>query len=454
MVAIPRKTSILAVDRTTTSAAVSQRRLRRRDGSLSSVFASILAAIVSVASVRCSAATRKPCSIQDMSLRYGSMPIDVEPSFRPYIFSYVATLAFSMDSFSVSARPDTGCDVDGTPPEPVHVQIGGTAKLRLYARDQETQERQPYDVTLNRLLGSETDLQLLRVEKGAISPVFDPAVRSYTVRLDISSDEARIVYKLRDNEQRIRSATTREGPTDASSAARLLQALEAEGVPRLVEDETSSRDLVISDGAAEAGPPRRLGSEATTGEVQFREDHALFMLDVGFSRVITLTVQCADATQANIGTYEIAVSRPRCKPEKPYFDPMKRMCVNYCQSGFYKNSEALRCSRCNTYCLVCRSLVACQMCRPNTADFEYVVQSDGSCRRYENHIFKKYRWWSIGWGAFLVFLVLLGCAGLCQACCIGSGSKPKHQKLRTYDSDSEEELTTTNYAARRRLGMY
>jgi len=172
------------------------------------------------------------------------------------------------------------------------------------------------------------------------------------------------------------------------------------------------------------------------------------MLDVGFSRTLELIVQCADATQASIGRYKLEISRQGCGPKRPYFDPQKKFCVYFCSAGFYRNRETHRCSHCNTNCKQCTGLLECSMCLPDTADYTYTIQPDGKCRANANHLFKRYRWWCMGLGGLLAFLVIFGCAGICQLCCsAGTG----HQKLRTYDSDSDD---APSYAPGGRLAMY
>lgn len=194
-----------------------------------------------------------------------------------------------------------------------------------------------------------------------------------------------------------------------------------------------------------------LGRPQNSGETQFRDDYDTFLLDIGFSRNLLLTVQCADATQASIGTYQMHITRPGCDPHRPFFDAGKKYCVNFCSSGFYRNYDTHRCSQCNTNCKVCRGLLDCHMCKPDTADYSYVIQPDGKCRAIQNHLFKKYRWWCIGLAGLLVFLVLIGCAGICQFCCSPSQGDGKMQMVRTYDSDSDE---APKYVPGRRLGMY
>merc|ERR1712190_404254 len=127
---------------------------------------------------------------------------------------YKATLDFAMKSFSVNVRPDTGCQLDGVPKKPTPVQIGGYAELRLHATHPSTGVKKTYTITVYRLLGSETELQFLEVVGAAMTPVtFDPLVRHYDVQLGLDYDEVRVIYRLRDNEQRIRSSAQEQYQT-------------------------------------------------------------------------------------------------------------------------------------------------------------------------------------------------------------------------------------------------
>eukprot|EP00928_Gymnodinium_smaydae_P051874 TRINITY_DN3553_c0_g2_i1.p1 TRINITY_DN3553_c0_g2~~TRINITY_DN3553_c0_g2_i1.p1 ORF type:complete len:517 (+),score=106.10 TRINITY_DN3553_c0_g2_i1:127-1551(+) len=409
------------------------------------------------------------CTLVDITLHYKGRPIDLVPAFRPQVLEYDAMLDFSMDEYFVDARPDTGCVVDGVPAKPVSMQIGGKSTTTLRARSNEGSQASVYVIHVRRLLGSETTLQTLRILGATMSPHFSPEIRSYDVTLDLSADQASVLYRLRDGEQRLRSASTRERPAGAAPASGPEPDEEEQEEN---EEESEKGANSSSNGTASGGSGRRMLRRplpaddhvdwphearrllvAHSGEVQFREAETTFMVDVGFTRVITLTVQCADATQANIGSYVLRLSRPGCSRRTPFFDPLKGRCVNFCESGYYKNSAMHRCAKCNENCVICASLRECQMCKADTPDYDYVVQPDGSCRAYANHIFAKYRWWCVGFASLLGFLVLLGLVGLCNLCCLSTSSSGSYKNFRTY-SDSEEELTTTSYKERKRLGRY
>lgn len=426
------------------------------------------------------AVANEECTLATMSIRHGDWPIDVEPPFRGEIFTYSAKLDYAMDYFSVDVRPASGCEIDRPPPQKTFVQIGGSVVVTLYSKNPETGAKRAYTLTATRLLGSETELQFLTVVGGELSPIFSPTSRNYHVRLDLRYDVAHVVYRLRDNEQRLRGQAHFEGPSSADGlspgpapAAEKHPAANASakgrGNANAKDSSDKGRRLLIGANSSQhaeaymrwaADVERRLGATVkeplrTSGEAQYRDAYLCFMLDVGFTRKIVVAVQCADATQANIGAYTLVVHRPGCSPERPYFDPMKKLCVNFCPSGFYRNEEQHRCSKCNTNCKVCDSLLHCQMCVPDTEDFTYLVQPDGRCLGTVNHLFKKYRWWCIGLAVLLCFLVCIGCIGICQLLgTCGHGIEKRQQKVHTYDSDSGEEAEGPPYGARRRLAAY
>jgi len=451
---------------------------------------------VLLASLPLSTAYNEECTLNTMTVRHGDWPVDLDPPFRENLFRYSAKLDYSMDFFSIDSRPASGCEIDHAPPKKTFVHIGGSVVVTLYSKNPETGAKRAYTVTATRLLGSETELQFLTVVGGELSPIFSPVVRTYHVHLNLRYDVAKVVYRLRDNEQRIRGAAAFEGPAQgkqgsshaegslthkshaevaqpSSKERRLLAVNRTRGssaIEGLGEDDqwphtgNSTRDNAADEFNSEAYASwadhveRRLGATVkeplrTSGEAQYRDAYESFMLDVGFSREITMNVQCADATQANIGAYKLFVLRPGCSPSQPYFNPMKKLCVNFCPSGYYRNEETNRCSNCNTNCKVCDSLLHCQMCKDDTADFTFMVQPDGRCQATVNHLFKKYRWWCVGLAVLLCFLVCIGCIGICQLVgTFGHGIDKSQRKVHTYDSD--EEADGPPYGARRRLAAY
>ncbi|CAK9060897.1 unnamed protein product, partial [Durusdinium trenchii] len=335
-------------------------------------------------------------------------------------YAYNATLDFSMGSFSVNVRPDTGCEDEGVPKHPTAVGIGGQQTLRFFASKAESARKQAYDLHVQRLLGSETTLQSLAVEHGRLTPAFAPEVRSYKVSLDLESDMLKVWYRLRDNEQRLRVAAQKE------EMARRLEGLE-----------------------------RQEALHVVSGEVQYQDAYSSFMLDVGHKRSVTMTIQCADPTQASIGTYTLELQRGSCPPQRPYFEPDKRKCVNFCPEGFYRNDLDERCSRCNDNCKVCTGLLTCKMCVPDDVQYTYVIQPDGKCEAQANHIYARYKWWCAGFALLLLFLVCFGCAGICTLCHAprkGAASKP--ERRRYFEDDLEEDKQLLQYPPGRRLGGY
>lgn len=378
------------------------------------------------------------CTLASLTLRHGDLPIDLDTMFEPDITQYSATLDFAMDSFSVNVRPDTGCEAKGVPKEPVPVRIGASTTLTLYAQQLDTGAQQDYTVTVSRLLGSETELLHLEIEGGHMQPIYDPKVRSYDVHLQLAYDHIRIVYRLLDNGQRLRASAKQQHPTG--------QALDIAGEATTRNSDSTNTTSVVGntshrkrDSGGHDESSRRLAPihVPRAGEIQQRDVPVTFMLDVGFSRTLEVSVQATDSTQASIGTYRLHVSRAACSPKRPYFHPSKRICVLFCPAGLYRNDAMHRCSYCNTNCKQCKGLLECQMCMPDTVDYSYTLQPDGKCKASTNHLFKQYQWWCAGLGVLLLFLVLFGCAGVCQLCCT-RGSSHRHQKVRTYDSDSDE----------------
>lgn len=292
--------------------------------------------------VECGAEEERSCSLVSVVLSSHGRPVDLQPPFTPFHYSYDVTLDFSMTTFSVNVRPDTGCEDEGVPQAPTAVDIGSSVTLDFYATHAESRKRQAYRLHVQRLLGSETSLQNLEVENGKLTPFpFTPEVRLYRVRLDLEMDAVNVLYRLRDNEQRLRLAAKPEEMLGASHR-QLGAVLEREEALQVV-----------------------------SGEVQYIDSSTSFLLDIGYSRQLTLTIQCADPTQASIGTYTLNVERGNCPEERPYFDPLKRSCVNFCPEGFYRNDLDGRCSRCNTNCKVCTGLLHCKMCLPDDVQYAY-----------------------------------------------------------------------------------
>lgn len=420
------------------------------------------------------------CTLRSLVVRSKDSPIDLDPPFDPGHTNYRIKLDWSAEAFSVDARPDTGCGVDGVPPSPVPVPIGGSSEIMLFALHQETGEKREYMVKAFRMLGSETELRSLEVIGGELSPPFDERTREYTVKLSLAQDIARIEYGLIDSEQRITGSAGAERPSSESDASALTDGFGGSGGGSGSGSEeehasgnsnstssgkggegSESHQKGASNSTAEERRLRRLSSGDDfvfdePGEAQFRTATLDFLLDVGFSRSVELTVQCADPTQASIGTYTLHITRPGCEAERPFFNPEKKVCVNFCSSGYYRNRETHRCSMCNENCKICSNLLTCDMCLPDSEDFTYVIQPDGKCRAVENHLFKKYQWWCVGLGVLLTFLLLIGCCGVVQYCCSGDkSSKRTGSFAHFYDSDSDDDHHAGKYhRAPGRLGRY
>jgi len=381
------------------------------------------------------------CWLEELALRHGRFPIDLSPPFSSSLYEYEATLNFVMQDFSVDVRASTGCDVEEAPIHPVPLPIGLSKTLTVYARSPDTGERKAYIVRARRLLGSETDLQSLRIEGAEFSTPFDPTSPEYSVRLGVGVDVMRILYVLRDGGQHVRFSAGVEHPAQAGDGKPMPTPPPPPPKASNASNASTktSRRLEAGGGLALLAPPQPAGIEArqlkgvNTGEAQFIEQAARFLVDDGFGRRITITVQSADPTQATIGTYVLNVRRPACPPDRPYFRASQNMCVNNCGTGEYQDDKLMRCTQCNTNCHVCTSFIHCKLCIPDDPDYTYTLQADGTCTAHVNHLFQQYMWWFVASALSLVMLMCFGCAGLLSLC----GRK---SFAADSDSDSGQEM--------------
>jgi hypothetical protein len=339
------------------------------------------------------------CRLAFLSLRFTDRPVDLSPAFDANTFTYTATLEFGMDSFYIDAIAKPGCVTDKAPIAVIPVPIGSSKQLTIFAKDPKTDTRQAYEIQVKRMQGSETLLRSLRVGGASLSPEFNPNVDRYTATLALGYDIATLAYTLADNGQMVHCAATAQQP---------LADIPSDG-------SSSSRRLLA------------------TGEVQFRENHQSFPIDVGFKRQLTITIQSTDPQVRARGSYVISVVRQGCTPTRPLYDPVSKACVVHCPSGYYPNVESSRCSKCNSNCAVCLNIMECQLCQEATLDFSYSMQPDGSCLQASNGLLDRYMWWVVGSGVFVGLLLCVGLCLLCQCLCATCCGKSRHR----YDSDSD-----------------
>lgn len=388
------------------------------------------------------------CFLTSLSVRSGSRPVDLVPPFDPNTRMYTATLGFRMDSYSVDALASDGCEADNAPNQAIPVAYGDTNELNLFAKDPATDERQSYVIRVSRLRGSETQIQVLRVDGAVLSPPFNPTIVSYTAALALSTETIRVTYVTRDADQRVHceASPQQTAGSQANSTQPLLQPSQpttnTARATLMLQPTTQTSTTGAPSAAGDAG--RRL---QMSGEAQYLERHKAFPVDVGFARTLSLTIQSADDMQAQLGTYTVAVTRAQCNMAKPLFDPVSQACVVNCPSAFYANWELQRCARCNTNCAVCVSLVQCQLCTPATVNSGFNLQPDGSCLQMTNRIIDKYRWWCIGFGMFLVIILCLVCVLFCQCICdLCCGSRRGRHE---FDSGSDVDAEEADYLRRK-----
>mmetsp|Transcript_31590 Transcript_31590/g.69185 ORF Transcript_31590/g.69185 Transcript_31590/m.69185 type:complete len:391 (-) Transcript_31590:10-1182(-) len=349
------------------------------------------------------------CVLTALALRSGDLPIDIFPLFEPRIFEYTATLDFAMSEYELDAFAANGCTVDDKPKGPQTLHIGETHLVTLASRNFQTGEVSQYRVKVHRLIGSEPEVQLLNVVGAEMKPAFDPSTKHYVAALDVGYDTAVVEFVTRDSSQRVLFSAQPELP---GQPHHLIAAAE--------------RTEKLDGGTA---PLIQLFNR--TGESQFRKQVTRFFIDPGFHRQVTITVQSADALAAIVSVYEVVVYRIECKATQPYFDPTQRLCTRQCSPGYYKAGATHRCSRCNTHCLKCSSLLKCEMCESDTEDFNYKVQPDGSCREIVKHEYKVYKVWAFGLACLFVFLVCMG-VGIIHRCCT------RRHSVRVYVESSDD----------------
>merc|ERR1719265_1097305 len=146
------------------------------------------------------------CWLTFMSLRKGHYVIDLVPRFNPAVYSYTATLGFNEEAFDLDAYASDGCAVDNRPNQAVPVELGNSVELTVYSRNHANGDRQQYGITVSRLLGTEMDLQSLRVETVTeLIPPFDPQKLIYGVKLPATTDIVFVCLVLRDDGQTVRA---------------------------------------------------------------------------------------------------------------------------------------------------------------------------------------------------------------------------------------------------------
>eukprot|EP00439_Symbiodinium_sp_Y106_P070651 s794_g12.t1 len=233
----------------------------------------------------------RPCGLAAMQLRSTDHAVDLQPRFSPEEFSYSATLDFSMETFSIDAEPEAGCEVGGLPNRPFlapAVEKGSNPKeSNICARDPATGAEQWYRISVAKLSGAETEIAGMRVRGGELVPGFRPQQRLYQVQLDVSHDFVEVDFVLQDNGQKVLWKATPEVPR---------QGLNSQG--------SIVRALVME-----------------TGEQQHHQRHEVFPLDVGFSRQLSLHIESADPLKAAQGVYTINVTRGGCSKQRPLYNP-------------------------------------------------------------------------------------------------------------------------------------
>lgn len=192
-----------------------------------------------------------------------------------------------------------------------------------------------YSVLVSRMSGTETTLDDLEVEGGAMFPDWSSEVRVYKVMMDRSLDMVRFKFQR----------------TDAGEVVTLHAEREWE-----------------------TGGPASRTRRLWVGDTQHSPSTLATTIDVGCTRVVNLHIDSAD--QGSEGAYSFTVQRPPCPKELPFFDGEARVCTDICNAGFFGSVETGRCAACGqANCAVCASVKRCSTCAEG-------FEADGrACRR-------------------------------------------------------------------------
>ncbi|CEM02538.1 unnamed protein product [Vitrella brassicaformis CCMP3155] len=343
--------------------------------------------------------------LASITVRYSDQPIDLIPPFDPDIFAYTAFLDYSVPSCRVEPRAASSSDVVEHPTADIQVARGGEQIVTVVAAlSGEESVRQPYKLTIKRMIGTETALKGLKMGSAlTLAPPFDPQTREYAVAVPLGDDAVSVFYQ----------------PSDVG------QYIEVDSYP---QQPTTRRRLQLY----RASPP------VSRGEEQHKFVEGQFPIDLGMTRRILIRIQSAGPAKST-STYTVTLSRPQCPDKRPLFDPEKRRCFDSCNEGYFSDPDTNRCEQCNVFCRRCTSILDCLACYRDDDDYTYALspKGDGSCRRAVRHVADEYQWVIVPLAILLVVLVMVGLFGF-----LFFFMRWRKRQIweQYYEDDDEEEL--------------
>jgi len=345
-----------------------------------------------------------------LGLRCADRPIDLVPPFQPGHYVYQAFLDFAAGNFAVDAAGEPGMAVVNQEAlQTTHMMPPGeTSHVEIRVQSLKTKIQMQYSVAVHRLSGRDIKIRSLELPGTAITPMFDPSITDYYVKLPTEQEFLNVRFVPWDTGQTFKvlsaAANFEIAPTNAPAAA-----------PQLVGDGIEGDLKPTSVVQEDPGSQRRLGGVGTvpappSGETQYTVIERRFPIEVGSARLVTVTVHPADGDQTKSRVYSLKTTRSGCPQHLPYFAPDVLACSLTCNEGYFPHSEAHRCESCSSHCIRCFAWDGCQECEPSQWRVLYFITlTGGHCQVVQ------IPWREIIIGLVALVVLLAVCSVLCCA---------------------------------------
>lgn len=355
-----------------------------------------------------------------LGLRCSDRPIDLRPPFSPTHYVYQASLDFSDGSFAVDAIPAPGMTIldMGTLQTTKFIPPGDQHRVDIRVRNPSTSQTNTYTVTVGRLDGLCLQVRALAAPGATVTPLFDPVVLDYSLRLPAEQEQLLLRFVPWDTGQTFEvtsSAANWAGPpstTTTTAGPARPTTLAMIGPPEL----QPRVPVVVGDDA----PARRLDTvqPVPSGEAQYSVLSRLFPVDLATSRLVTVRVRPANGDAVANQTYRLRTTRAACPAAFPLFSPDMRACTMTCNQGLFADRPSGRCLSCASHCMQCSAWDGCQLCEPSQWRVLYFVRlTNGYCRVVD-----------IPWQRILAGLGAL--TVLSSVCCCLSRGLVQHQRKK------------------------
>lgn len=399
-----------------------------------------------------------------MYIKYANEPVDTEPSFSSDVVKYEATMDWKMKFFSVQAQPVPPAvienivlcrqDADCTKEEQSIVVIDFSRSINMMPGSKvrfrfdviRHGEVKTFTIVIRRLQGSETNLRTL-IGRGltlwpvgksdeAGSPGFKPNVTLYQCLMDVTLEIVMLELHLQDSGQTVVASASPSVLLEKNNHFTLLKNsnpghFKAPPLRRLTlgdgfggGDSSSAAAAEVAasveagDGAAantevgDARERRRLMNSGVVGEFQYPNRYVNFPVPLTSQREIYLKVISADGGHHLF--YSLKVARSSCPPSSPLFDVGAAQCVRFCNSGFFGDTEAKRCKRCQDSCFSCLASHRCTTCPKATRELAFELDNvTGTCEPRQRSMLQEHpqKTLALLFTGVSVFIFLCGLCG-------------------------------------------